>query len=244
MHQYVLVPGAWHGAWCWARVLSLLRTAGCVSHAVTLTGVGDRAHLFSTGIRLAVHIQDVINLISCEELDNVVLVGHSYAGMVITGVADTLLQHERPVLQQIVYLDAIVPHPGESWSSQQPPDAVAARIQSAMTDGGGVAILPPDPKVFGLEAGDYEWVKRRMTPQPFGLYQEKLHFDAVRVATLPRTFIDCTDPALAAIAAMRKRVREEAGWRVLELKAGHDSMISAPRQLAELLLSCAGSRHS
>jgi len=244
MHQYVLVPGAWHGAWCWARVLSLLRTAGCVSHAVTLTGVGDRAHLFSTGIRLAVHIQDVINLIGCEELDNVVLVGHSYAGMVITGVADTLLQHERPVLQQIVYLDAIVPHPGESWSSQQPPDAVAARIQSAMTDGGGVAILPPDPKVFGLEAGDYEWVKRRMTPQPFGLYQEKLHFDAVRVATLPRTFIDCTDPALAAIAAMRKRVREEAGWRVLELKAGHDSMISAPRQLAELLLSCAGSRHS
>ena len=244
MHQYVLVPGAWHGAWCWARVLSLLRTAGCVSHAVTLTGVGDRAHLFSTGVRLAVHIQDVINLIGCEELDNVVLVGHSYAGMVITGVADTLLQHERPVLQQIVYLDAIVPHPGESWSSQQPPDAVAARIQSAMTDGGGVAILPPDPKVFGLEAGDYEWVKRRMTPQPFGLYQEKLHFDAVRVATLPRTFIDCTDPALAAIAAMRKRVREEAGWRVLELKAGHDSMISAPRQLAELLLSCAGSRHS
>jgi len=215
-----------------------------VSHAVTLTGVGDRAHVFSTGSRLAVHIQDVINLIGCEELDNVVLVGHSYAGMVITGVADTLLQHERPVLQQIVYLDAIVPHPGESWSSQQPPDAVAARIQSAMTDGGGVAILPPDPKVFGLEAGDYEWVKRRMTPQPFGLYQEKLHFDAVRVATLPRTFIDCTDPALAAIAAMRKRVREEAGWRVLELKAGHDSMISAPRQLAELLLSCAGSRHS
>ncbi|MBP1687693.1 MAG: alpha/beta hydrolase [Deltaproteobacteria bacterium] len=174
MHQYVLVPGAWHGAWCWARVLSLLRTAGCVSHAVTLTGVGDRAHLFSTGIRLAVHIQDVINLISCEELDNVVLVGHSYAGMVITGVADTLLQHERPVLQQIVYLDAIVPHPGESWSSQQPPDAVAARIQSAMTEGGGVAIPPPDPKVLGLEGGDYEWAKRRMTPQPLGLYQETL----------------------------------------------------------------------
>jgi pimeloyl-ACP methyl ester carboxylesterase len=77
MQQYVLVPGAWHGAWCWARVLPLLRAAGCVSHAVTLTGVGDRAHLFSTGIRLGVHIQDVINLLTCEELDNVVLVGHS-----------------------------------------------------------------------------------------------------------------------------------------------------------------------
>jgi pimeloyl-ACP methyl ester carboxylesterase len=240
MHQYVLVPGAWHGAWCWARVLPLLRAAGCVSHAVTLTGVGDRAHLFSTGVRLAVHIQDVINLISCEELDHVVLVGHSYAGMVITGVADTLLQQERPVLQHLVYLDAIVPHPGESWSSQQPPDAVAARIKSAMTEGGGVAIPPPDPKVFGLEGGDYEWAKRRMTPQPLGLYQETLQFGEARVAKLPRTFIDCTNPALAAIAPMRKRVRDEAGWRVLELKAGHDSMISAPRQLAEILLSCAG----
>jgi pimeloyl-ACP methyl ester carboxylesterase len=240
MQQYVLIPGAWHGAWCWARVLPLLRAAGYVSHAVTLTGVGDRAHLFSSDIRLTVHIQDVINLIICEEMDNVVLVGHSYAGMVITGVADTLLQQERPVLQHLVYLDAIVPHPGESWSSQNPPETVAARIKSAMIEGGGVAILPPDPKAFGLEGRDYEWVKRRMTPQPLGLYRETLHFDAVRVARLPRTFVDCTAPALDTIAAMRKRVREEVGWRVLELKAGHDPMISAPRQLAETLLSCAG----
>ncbi len=240
MQQYVLIPGAWHGAWCWARVLPLLRAAGCVSHAVTLTGVGDRAHLFSAGIRLAVHIQDVISLITCEEMDDVVLVGHSYGGMVITGVADALMQQERPVLQHLVYLDAIAPHPGESWSSQHSPEAVAARIRSAMTEGGGVAIPPPDPKVFGLEGRDYEWVKRRMTPQPLGLYQETLQFDAVRVAKLPRTFIDCTNPALDGIAAIRKRVRVEAGWRVLELKAGHDSMISAPRQLAEILLSCAG----
>jgi len=182
----------------------------------------------------------VINLITSEELDNVVLVGHSYAGMVITRVANTLMKQQRPVLQHLVYLDAIVPHPGESWSSQHTPEAVAARIKSAMADGGGVAIPPPDPKVFGLAGRDYEWVKRRMTPQPLGLYQETLHFDAVRVATLPRTFIDCTDPALAAIAAMRKRVREEAGWRVLELKAGHDAMISAPRQLTETLLTCVG----
>lgn len=240
MQQYVLIAGAWHGAWCWARVLPLLRAAGCLPHAVTLTGVGDRAHLFSAGIRLAVHIQDVIGLITCEEMDNVVLVGHSYAGMVITGVADALMQQERPVLRHLVYLDAIVPRPGESWSSQQSPEAVAARIKSAMTEGGGVAILPPDPKVFGLEGSDYEWAKRRMTPQPLALYQETLQFDAERVAKLPRTFIDCTNPALDAIAAMRKRVREEAGWRVLELKAGHDSMISAPRQLAEILLSCTG----
>ena len=240
MQQYVLIHGAWHGAWCWARVLPLLRAAGCVSHAVTLTGLGDRAHLFSADIRLAVHIQDVINLITCEELDNVVLVGHSYGGMVTTGVADALLQHERPVLQHLVYLDAIVPHPGESWSSHHAPEAVAARIKSALTDGGGVSIPPPDPSVFGLEGTDYEWVKRRMTPQPLGLYQEPLQFDAARVATLPRTFIDCTNPALAGIAAARKRVREEPGWQVLELKACHDAMVTVPRQLAEMLLSSVG----
>lgn len=240
--QYVLIHGAWQGAWCWVRVLPLLRAAGHVAHAVTLTGVGDRAHLLAANIRLAVHVQDVMNLITCEEMDDVILVGHSYAGMVITGVADAMLQQKRRVLRHLVYLDAIAPHPGESWSSQQASETVAARIKSAMTEGGGIAIPPPDAKIFGLEGADREWVNRRQVPHPFALYQEPLHFDAKRVATLPRTFIDCTFPALATLAVMRKRVREEPGWRVLELKTGHDPMVSVPRQLAEVLLSIGAKR--
>ncbi|MCU0942527.1 MAG: alpha/beta fold hydrolase, partial [Hydrogenophaga sp.] len=100
----VLVHGAWHGAWCWRRVLPLLRGAGIDAHAVTLTGVGDRAHLMAPSIDLHTHIQDVLALIEAEELTRLVLVGHSYGGMVVTGVADRLLRERPGVLTHLVYL--------------------------------------------------------------------------------------------------------------------------------------------
>lgn len=239
MRQFVLVPGAWHGAWCWARVLPLLRSAGHIAHAVSLTGLADRAHLLSADIRLHTHIQDVLAVIACEELDDVVLVGHSYAGMIITGVANALGREQRRVLSRLVYIDAIVPHPGESWSSQQPPEVTASRISAAMAQGSGIAIPPPDPMSFGVQGADREWVARRMTPQPLAVLREPLSFDLQVVASLPRTFIDCTAPALHTIAAMRRRVREEPGWNIFELETGHDAMVTAPEQLARMLLECA-----
>jgi pimeloyl-ACP methyl ester carboxylesterase len=236
--QFVLVHGAWHGAWCWARVLPLLRAAGHAAHAVTLTGVGERAHLLSADIRLATHFQDVLNLIACEELDDVVLVGHSYGGIVITGVAEALQQQRPGLLRHLVYVDASAPHSGESWSSPHAPEVVAGRVAAALKTS-GLSIPPPDAGVFGLEGADRDWVNRRMTPQPFGLYQDSLAFDEARVASLPRTFIDCNQPALPNIAVMRQRVRSEPGWRVVELATGHDAMVSAPRELAGALLVCA-----
>ena len=238
MPSFVLVHGAWHGGWCWARVLPILRAAGHGAHAVTLTGVGERAHLLSSSIRLRTHILDVLGLIDCEELDDVVLVGHSYGGMVITGVAEELLQRQRTLLRHLVYVDAVTPHPGESWSSQHAPEVVRTRIEGA-TQSGGIAIPPPDAGIFGLQGADREWVNRRQTPQPFGVYQDPLPFDAGRLATLPRTFIDCTTPALATIAIMRRRVRQEPGWHVVELATGHDAMVTAPQELAQALLACA-----
>ena len=237
MTQYVLVHGAWHGAWCWVRVLPLLRASGHTVHAVTLTGVGERAHLLSTDIRLRTHIQDVLSLIACEELDDVVVVGHSYGGMVITGVADTLLQRQPAVLRHLVYIDVVTPHSGEGWCSQHAPEIVRARIQSA-TESGGFAIPPPDAGIFGLQGADRDWVNRRQTPQPLGVYQDPLSFDAGRIARVPRTFIDCTTPALATVAVMRQRVRQEPGWRVVEIATGHDAMVSAPQELAQALLAC------
>jgi pimeloyl-ACP methyl ester carboxylesterase len=231
----VLVHGAWHGAWCWRRVLPLLRAEGVAPHAVTLTGVGDRAHLMSPAIDLHTHIQDVMGLIEAEELQRVVLVGHSYAGMVVTGVADRL-QRERPgLLAHLVYLDAVVPLPGESWSSPHTAETKQSRIDAARPSG-DLSFPPPDAKVFGLEGADRDWVNRRQTPQPFRVYQQPLDFDAARVAAVPRTFIDCTSPALATIAVSRSRVRSEPGWQVLELATGHDPMVSEPQALAELLL--------
>lgn len=260
----VLVHGAWHGGWCWQRVLPLLQARGWAAHAVTLTGVGERAHLLSGQIRLSTHVQDVLGLIDSLELPRVVLVGHSYGGMVITGVADALLaraaaQAARPdadvggvagvavaagvrgvtTVAGLVYVDAVTPHPGESWSSRHTPETVAARVALARTQGAGVGIPPPDAAVFGLEGTDRDWVNRRQTPQPLGVYQDTLHFNAAAVSALPRTFIDCVAPALPTIAAMRERVRAEPGWVVHELATGHDPMVSAPQALADWLVHAA-----
>lgn len=235
---FVLVHGSWHGAWCWARVLPLLRQAGHVAHAVTLTGVGERAHLLSPAVNVDTHVQDVIGLIEAEELNQVVLVGHSYAGNVITVVADRLQQLRPGLLQRLVYLDAGVPSPGDSWSSPHTPETVQRRIEESKSSG-GLSFPPPDASVFGLRDADRDWVNRRQTPQPFRLYQQPLNFDAARVAALPRTFIDCTNPPLATIDAARKRVRREPGWQVLAMDCGHDPMVSHPQELATLLLSVA-----
>lgn len=231
----VLVHGAWHGAWCWRRVLPLLRSAGTECHAVTLTGVGERAHLLAPTVDLHTHIQDVIGLIEAEELQRVVLVGHSYAGMVITGVAERLQQERAGLLVHLVYLDAALPRPGDSWSSAHTEDTRQARIAASQSSG-GLSFPPPDAALFGLTGDDRDWVNRRQTPQPFRLYQQPLQFDAARVDALPRTFIDCTQPALATIAPSRVRVRSEPGWNVVEMATGHDPMVSEPAALSQILL--------
>lgn len=234
---FVLVHGAWHGAWCWRHVLPLLRTAGHDAHAVTLTGVGERAHLLRRDITLRTHVSDVVNLVRCEELADVVIVGHSYGGLVITGAADALLA-EGVALRHLIYVDAVVPHTGECWASHHGAELVAARLAAAEADPHG-ALPPPDAALFGLRGDAAAWVNRRQTPHPFGLYQEPLHVDDQRLAQVPRTFIDCTDPAWPSIAPMRVRVRREPGWRVVEIPTGHDVMVSAPDALAKALLACA-----
>ncbi|MFY8085828.1 MAG: alpha/beta fold hydrolase, partial [Rubrivivax sp.] len=155
MADFLLVHGAWHGAWCWRRLVPLLAQAGHRVHAVTLTGVGERAHLLSPAIDLETHITDVMAAMDAEEMDHVVLVVHSYAGMLGTAVAD-----RRPGrLQHLVYLDAVLPKPGESWSSTHASATRAARIAAAFAD--PLHAFPaPDPSVFGLSADDHAWVMR------------------------------------------------------------------------------------
>jgi pimeloyl-ACP methyl ester carboxylesterase len=232
MTDFVLVQGAWHGAWCWKRVLSRLWSAGHRAFAVPLTGIGERSHQMSPAITLDTHIEDVLAVIAAEELRGAVLVGHSYAGMVITGVADRLA--DPGALSRLVYLDAIVPRPGESWSSGHAPDTQAQR-RKAIADQG--MLPPPDPKIYGLAGDDHAWVARRQTPQPGGVYEARLDFDPARVARWPRSFIDCNSPALATIDEMRRRVRAEPGWTVHEIATGHDAMVSAPDELVAALTS-------
>lgn len=244
MANFVLVHGAWHGAWCWRRVLQRLADAGHRAHAITLTGLGERAHLRSPAITLETHITDVVNAIQMEEMDQMVLAVHSYAGMIGTAVADRLGQR----LRHLVYVDATVPQPGESWSSTHDSATLEARLAAAQASG-DFSFPPPDPAVYGLCAADEDWVRRRLTPHPGHTYQAALSFDPQRVAAVPRTFVSCTQPALATVNAMRPRVADGGFWNgawqggggacVIELPTGHDPMVSAPADLTKILVESA-----
>jgi pimeloyl-ACP methyl ester carboxylesterase len=230
----VLVHGAWAGAWAWQRVLGPLRALGHVVHAVTLSGCGERRHGLRPDITLQTHIADVCGPVEAEELSGLVLVGHSFGGLVVTGAADRLLAAGPGRVRQIVYVDAMVPLPGESWSSQHSPEVRAQRTAAARTSGLN-ALPPPDPSAFGLSAADRDWLLRRQGPQPFGAYLEPLHFSAERLASVPRAFIDCVEPAYPTIAPIRKRVRETAGFAVVEMRTGHYPQIQAPAAFVQTL---------
>ncbi|MGZ5847909.1 MAG: alpha/beta fold hydrolase [Ramlibacter sp.] len=244
MANFVLVHGAWHGGWCWQRVQLPLARAGHRVHAVTLTGVGERAHLLSPAITLETHIADVAGAIEAEELHDVVLAVHSYAGMIGTALADRMGRR----LRHLVYVDAVVPQPGESWGSTHAPATREARIAgAAASDDYSLAV--PDPAAYGLQGADLDWTRRRLTAHPGHTYEAMLDFDPVRVAAVPRTFVSCTAPALPTIDPIRPRVADPGFWngawragaraRVVELATGHDPMISLPAELEQILLGCA-----
>ena len=233
MADIVLVHGAWHGSWCWRRVLPLLWLAGHRVVPVTLSGLGERAHELSPDITLDTHVEDVVTAMRAEECSRAVLVGHSYGGMVITGAADRLGDE----VGRLVYVDGVVPLPGEAWSTRNPPEVQAERRAAIAAHG---HLPPPPPSAFGLTGSDADWVERRQTPQPGGVYDDPLSFDADRWAALPRTFVDCTTPALPTIDPSRQLVRSRPGWEVVELDTGHDPMISAAADLAAVLLTVAG----
>jgi pimeloyl-ACP methyl ester carboxylesterase len=243
MSHFLLVHGSWHGAWCWREVTQSLIRSGHRAHAVTLTGVGERSHLLRRGIDLFTHIQDVISAIEFEELQDVVLVVHSYAGMVGTGVADKL-GHER--ISHLVYVDAVVPKPGEAWSSTHSAATRQARMAAAQAS--ELFSFPaPGADLFGLSGEQAEWVNRRQTPQPAQPYLDILDFSVERVAKIPRTFISCINPKLATIDAIRPRISDSNFWnglwqpnaRIIEMNTGHDPMISEPDELCSILKSCA-----
>jgi hypothetical protein len=155
--------------------------------------------------------------------------------MVITGAADALLARGPGRLRQLVYLDAMVPVPGEGWGDAHPPEIVAARRAAAAANGN--ALPPPDPRDFGIEGADRDWLLRRQVPHPFGMYRVPLRFDGDRWASLQRSFVDCNRPAYPTIDAMRQRVRAQPGWRIVEMPTGHCPQVTMPEELAQVLLN-------
>lgn len=229
MTTFVLVHGAWHGGWCWKRVVPLLRVRGHEAFAPTLTGLGDRAHLFRPSIDLDTHIQDVASLMETEDLESVTLVGHSYAGAVISGVADRLPSR----IASMVYLDAFLLQNGKSLADHVPPEGREGLLKTDEA----VGIKPFPPQAFGItDSADAAWVGGKLVNQPARTFTRPLRLSNPP-PKVPHTFIECTQPAMGPFTPIAAALRANPAWKVVEFKTGHDAMITEPRGLVELLLA-------
>jgi pimeloyl-ACP methyl ester carboxylesterase len=232
----VLVHGAWHGGWCWARVAERLRAVGHRVFAPTMTGLGDRAHLIAPNVGLATFVEDVASTIEMEDLSDVVLVGHSFGSAVIGGVAAARSAR----IRRLVFLDSMVVQSGQSPFDQLPSEMVEARRAAAIKTPGlygeTLAMAPPAPSVFGvIDAKDAAWVASRLRPHPIKSYEDKLELKRPLGAGLPKTYIACTNPDYRANSAARQWVQAQPDWTYFELATGHDAMILAPDALTEML---------
>ncbi|MGH8916846.1 MAG: alpha/beta fold hydrolase, partial [Actinomycetes bacterium] len=204
----VLIHGAQHGGWCWRKTLGPLRNQGYDVHAVTLTGLGERAHLLTPDVDLNTHIADVLALIEAEELTGVTLVGHSYGGLVAAGAAAAL---RHPAVHRVIHLDSVVPLDGESVAtSTQHADPLAL----ARTVVDGVAVIPVgDAAAMGVRGDDLAWVQRRMTPQPYATVATPLHLPDGWDEGVEQVYIRCVAEPGDGPQPAPPRVDESAGWR-------------------------------
>ena len=231
MATYVLVHGAWHGGWCWKKVTPLLRAAGHDVYTPTLTGLGERAHLLTPAVDLEIHTRDVLGVLAYEDLSGVVLVGHSYGGMVITAVAGRAAER----LAHLVYLDAFIPADGERLLDLMLPERRATFLEQVRASGEGWQISPQPLEVFGVtDETDLRWAGSKVGPHPLRIFEQPMRIDKPPAASVLRTYIWCS--GFPGFARFAERTRTDPGWRYRELATGHDAMITAPRDVAGLLL--------
>jgi pimeloyl-ACP methyl ester carboxylesterase len=227
MAIFVLVHGSFHGGWCWQRVARLLRQAGHEVYTPTLTGLGERHHLATPQMGLEIHIQDILQVIEYEDLHNVILVSHSYSGLVNTSVAEHLPER----LARLIYLDAFIPHDGQSAFDLMP-GMEEQWTQMAASHGDGWRVPPMSPMALGItNPADAGWVQSRLTPMPLLTHQQKVHLSSRQARELPRTFILCTQFGFRAFA----HEAQNLGWDYFQLDTGHDAMITMPNELAQTL---------
>ena len=227
---FVLIHGAWHGGWCWRRVAPLLRSAGHEVYAPSLTGLGERVHLAGPGINLDTHIQDVVSLAEMEDLEDFVLVGHSYGGMVITGAAERIAAR----IRRLVYLDAFLPENGRALLDYAVPErAMPMRKEGEAT---GTVSSPP-LSLFGLsDPTDVAWASRHIVKHPYGTLSQPVRRSDRAAAALSRTYIYCSSPATGSFEQFVAQLRNDPAWQFFEMKTGHDAMITQPEALARILL--------
>src|SRR6476469_10357450 len=233
MSTYLLVHGAWHSGECWARVVPLL--AGHRVLTPTLTGYGDTAHLAGPEVGLDTHVDDIVRLIADEDLTDVVLVGHSYAGLVVSSVANEVPYR----VGHLVYLDAMVPEDGETAADVLP--VTRPLIDLTLRSDSGWRMPPPPEQpppagLFGVtDPADLAWLRSMLSDQPVRCLQERVRLDNPDAAKIPRTHIHCTagpDMGRRPVPPIQPNGTPAQVW---ELPTGHDCMITMPAELAELL---------
>jgi len=235
MATFLIAHGAWSAAWAWKKMRPLLQAWGHVLFTPTYTGLGERAHLASREIGLQTHIADVLGTLEFEDLRDVVLVGHSYGGMVATGVAD----RARARLRRLVYLDAFVPRDGQSLLDLLPPDVRERMREAARTVGEGWRV-PPNPVPPDTSEADLAWLMPRRVMHPLRTFEEPIRLTAPEGA-VSRAYVYCTRIAPGDVfGPFAERARREAGWEYLELDASHSPNVTAPETLAVLLEKLAG----
>jgi len=228
--NFVLVHGAWHGGWCWRQVAALLRKAGHGVHAPSLTGLGERKHLSSEKIDLETHIEDVVQLLEMEDLSRVVLVGHSYGGMVVTGAADRVPAR----LARLVYLDAFVPEDGKCTLDYVVPERAARMRHEGERTG---FVTPPLMSLWGLtEQRHLDFVGPREVRHPYASMSQPIKLaNFAESRAIPKTFVYCSSPATGSFDDFAAKYRDDPAWRFHELKTGHDAMILMPEEVARIL---------
>lgn len=228
---YVLVHGAYQGAWCWKSVARGLRALGHDVYAPTWTGLGERSHLLAAQPSLETFIQDVAQVLTYEDLTDVILVGHSFAGSVVSALADRM----RDRLRHLVYLDALLLRSGES-SAERSPERIAGYRQRALEFSGGLTIPPVAARHFGISDPERAaWLQGKLTPTPLQPYYDKLYLEHSLGNGLPATYIACTNPYFPNTVKSREIARENVSWSYLEIPTGHNAMTLLPEALIPML---------
>ena len=238
MATYVLVHGGGHGGWCYQRVARLLQAQGHVVYAPTMTGLGERAHLLHAGVDLHRHIEDIAAVLEFEDLRDVILVGHSYGGMVITGTADRVPER----IGRLVFLDAANPRNGQSLADVAGPVINAVRPFGEVRDGMELVLLPgPEAGLlYGVtDPDDLAWMSERLTPHPWKCFEQPLDLrHEEELWAIPQYHIVCTSTLATRDKALLDLARAEG--RLWDIDTGHDLMITEPGKVTRALVQVAG----